>query len=156
MVNAMRVLCTAIRSYLVDLLPHAPPGTNSEVAIFASRLLGCATIYSVAILSIRHAGPVPAARVFPFALLVLAVAILIGNLVKELGILVGGIVLNWRGLEFRRSRSTLSGARMTEVYRADGTWDRYIRDSAETIHEWLDLKGECHREMCGQPNRKTS
>ena len=150
MVSAMiRVVCTAIRNYLLDFLPLPPSAPYSEVVIFVCRLLGCATILGVTTVSIQHAGAIPATRVFPFVLLVLTVAVMMGNLIKEVGILIGGIVLNWRSLGFRRTRSTLSGAQMTEIYRPDGTWDRYIREPLDTIHEWLDRQGECHREILG-------
>jgi hypothetical protein len=148
MVNAMaRVFGTAIQSYLLDFLPLPPSEYFSEAIIFVCRLLGCATIFGVAAFSIQHTGTLPASRIFLFALLVLTVAVLIGNLIKEVGILIGGIALNWRGLEFRRTRLTLSGAQMTEVYRPDGTWDRYVRESLHTTHEWSDLQGECHRKI---------
>ena len=141
------LLCTAIRNYLLDLLPLPRSAPHSELVVFVCRLLACATIVCVAALSIQHAEGIPVSRLFPFALLVLTVAVLVGNLVKEVGVLIGGIVLNWRGLEFRRIRLTLNGARMTEIYRPDGTWDRYIREALHSIHEWLDLQGECHREI---------
>jgi hypothetical protein len=147
MVNAIRVLFTAIRSYLWDLLPLPPSPPDSEVLIFFCRFLGSATILGVTALSIQHAGRIPASRITPFVLLVLTVAVLIGNLVKEVGILIGGIALNWRGLEFRRSRLTLSGAQMTEIYRPNGTWDRSTLETLHTIHEWSDLRGECHQEI---------
>jgi hypothetical protein len=150
MVNAMRVLFMAIRSYLWDLLPIPRSPSDSEVLIFFCRFLGSATIIGVTAVSIQHAGPILVSRIAPFALLVLTVAILIGNLVKEVGILIGGIVLNWRGLEFRRIRSTLSGAQMTEIYRPNGTWDRSTLETLHTIHEWSDLQGECHQEIVGR------
>jgi hypothetical protein len=148
MVSAMTtILCTPIRSYLLDLLPLPPSAPYSEVVIFVCRLLGCAAIVGVTAVSIQHAGAVSASRIFPLGLLMLTVAVLVGNLIKEVGILIGGLAINWRGLEFRRTRFTLSGAQMSEVYRRDGTWDRYIRESVEITHEWLDLKGECHQEI---------
>ena len=150
MVNAMRVLFTAIRSYLWDLLPLPPSPPDSEVLIFFCRFLGSATILGVTAVSIQHTGPIPASRIAPFALLVLTIAVLIGSLIKEVGILIGGIVLNWRGLEFRRSRLTLSGGQMTEIYRPNGTWDRSTLETLHTIHEWSDLQGECHREIMGR------
>ena len=77
----------------------------------------------------------------------MTVALPVGNLIKEVAILIGGVAVNGLGLEFRRTRVTLSSAPMTEVYRPDGTWDRYILETAETIHEWSDLEGGCHREV---------
>jgi hypothetical protein len=143
----IRPLCTAIRSYLLDLLPLPPPASYSEAVIFVCRVLGCATILGVTAVSIQHAESIPPSRILPFALLVLSVAVLVGNLIKELGILIGGIVLNWRGLEFRRTRLTLSGGQMREIYRPNGTWDGSIRETLYTIHEWSDLQGECHQEI---------
>ena len=151
MVIAMiRVVSTALRSYLLDFLPLPPSAPDSEVLIFVCRLLGCATILGVSAASIQHSGAIPPSRILPFALLMLSVAVLIGNLIKELGILIGGVILNWRGLEFHRTRLTLSGGQMREIYRPDRTWDRYILEAGESIHEWSDLEGECHREVsCG-------
>lgn len=148
MVSAIAdVLSAAIRSYLLDFLPLPPSASFSTAIIFVCRILGCATIFGVAAVSIQHAGAIPTSRLILFAPPVLTIAVLIGNLVKEVGILVGGVVLNWQGLEFCRARLTLSGAQMTEVYRPDGTWDRYIRESLHTTHEWSDQRGECHREL---------
>ena len=152
MVIAMiRVVYTAIRSYLLDLLPLPPSGHYSEFVIFFCRFLGCATILGVTVASLQHTGAASASQALLFKLLVLAVGVLLGNLIKEVGILIGGIAINWRGLEFRRARFTLRGAQMSELYRPDGTWDRCIRETGEAIHEWLDPKGECHREIlaCG-------
>jgi hypothetical protein len=107
MVNSMtKVLYTAIRSYLLDPLPLPRPASYSEGVIFVCRCLGCATIVVITALSIQHAGPIPASQVFPFGLLVLAVAVLVGNLIKEAAVLIGGIAINWRGLEFCRTRLT--------------------------------------------------
>src|SRR6202044_4249092 len=40
----IRVVSTALRSYLLDFLPLPPSAPDSEVLIFVCRLLGCATI----------------------------------------------------------------------------------------------------------------
>lgn len=142
-----KVLCTALRNYVFDLLPRAPSAPCSERVIFVCRLLGCVTIFGVAAVSICHAGTIPVSQLIAFALFVLAVAVLVGNLVKEVAMLIAGVVLNWRGCEFHRTRLTLGGAKMTEIYRPDGTWDRYFRETLHSVHEWSDLQGECHREI---------
>jgi hypothetical protein len=136
-----------IQRYLLDLLPLPRPATYSQVVIFVCRLLGCAAIVGVATVGIQHAGAIAASEIFPFGLLVLTVAVLAGNLIKEVAILIAGILINWRGLDFRRSRLTLSGARMREVYRPDGTWERHTIETGKVIHEWSDLNGECHQQI---------
>jgi hypothetical protein len=140
-------LGSAIRSYLLDLMPLSPWAPYSETVIFVCRLLGCCTIVAVVVVGIQHAGAISPSQVLPFGLLVMTVALPIGNLIKEVAILIGGSAVNWLGREFRRTRVTLSGAPMTEVYRPDGTWDRYIHEASATIHEWSDLSGECYREV---------
>jgi hypothetical protein len=148
MVKAMTgILSSAIRSYLLDLLPRPRSVDYSEGVIFVCRLLGCAAIVAITDVSIQHAGAISASQVFPFGLLVTTVALPVGNLIKEVAILIGGIAINWSGLEFRRTRLTLNGAQISELYRPDGTWDRYILETAETIHEWSDLDGGFHREV---------
>jgi hypothetical protein len=116
-----RTLGLAIRSYLLDLLPLPWPATHSEVAILVCRLLGCAAIAWIAAASIHHAGTITPSQVLPFGLLVLTAALAVGNLIKELAILIGGIAINWLGIPFVRTRLTLKGARMNELYRPDGS-----------------------------------
>jgi hypothetical protein len=148
MVNAMtKVLSSTIRGYLLDLLPLPRSAAHSDVVIFVCRLLGCAAIVAMSYVSIQHTGAISASQAFPFGLLLTTVALLVGNLIKEVAILIGGIAINWLGLEFRRTRLSISGAQLSEVYRPDGTWDRYILETAETIHEWSDPNGGCHREV---------
>jgi hypothetical protein len=149
-----RILGSAARSYFWDLLPLSWPATRSGVAIFVGRLIGCASIVGIVAVSIRHAGAISASRVLPFGLLVMTVALPVGNLIKEVAVLIGGVALNWLGFVFLRTRWTLGGAPMSEVYRPDGTWDRYILETTGTIHEWSDLDGMCHQEVlaCGAPS----
>jgi hypothetical protein len=148
MVNAMIKLAgSAIWSYISDLLPFPRWATSSETVMFVGRLLGCCTIGVIAVLGIRHAGAISATQVLLLGLLVVTVALPVGNLIKEVATLIGGVAINWLGLEFRRTRLTLTGAVMSEVYRRDGTWDRYVLATAETVHEWSDLSGECYREV---------
>jgi hypothetical protein len=99
-----RTLCLAIRSFLLDLLPIPWPATHSEVLVFFCRLLGCAAIVGIATVSIQHAGVIAALQALPFALLVMTVALAVGNLMKELAILIGGIAINWLGVPFLRMR----------------------------------------------------
>jgi hypothetical protein len=148
MVNAMtKMLLSAMRSYLVDLMPVPRWAGCSEIVAFACRVLGCGSILAIAVAGTRHAGVIPASQILPFGLLVMTVALPVGNLIKEVAILIGGTAINWLGFEFHRARSTLDGAQINEVYRPDGTWDRYIVETAGTIHEWADLEGGCHREI---------
>jgi hypothetical protein len=155
MVKTMtKVLHSLIRGYLLDLLPLPFPRrkTDSDVVIFVSRFLGCVTVVAVAA-SIRHARPISASELILFGLLVMTIALLVGNLIKEVAILIGSIAINQLGLEFRRTRLTLSGAQMNELYRPDGTWHRYILATTEIIHEWSDLEGECHQEVSQSVHR---
>jgi hypothetical protein len=148
MVNALiKLVRSAIWRYILDLLPHPRWATYSETVMFIGRLGGCCTIVIIAVLGIQHAGAISAIRVLPLGLLVMKVAFPVGNLIKEVATLIGGVAINWLGLEFRRTRLTLPGAAMSEVYRPDGTWDRYILETAETVHEWSDLSGACYREV---------
>jgi hypothetical protein len=156
MVNAMtKVLSSVVRGYLLDLLPlpHLQSRTDSGALLFVCRWLGCSTVIAITDLSVRHAGPISPSEVLPFGLFVMTVALLVGNLIKEVAILMGSTMMNRLGLEFRRTRVTLSGAQMNEVYRPDGTWDRCILESAEIIHEWSDPNGKCQREVldCSVP-----
>lgn len=150
MVMAMKeTIHSLIRGYVLDLLPLPLPRSTaySEVVISACRLLGCATVLATTDISIRHAGTIPTSQIIPFGLFVVAVALLVGNLIKEVAILIGSMAMNRLGLDFRRTRLTLNGAQIREVYRPDGTWDQYILETPEIIHEWSDLDGECHREV---------
>src|ERR1700722_15836666 len=142
-----RILGSTILSYFSDLLPLRWPATQSEVVIFVCRLLGCTAIIGIAAASILHAGAIPVSQEFPFGLLVLTVAMAVGYLIKEVAILIGGIAINWLGRPFLRARLTISGARMNELYRPDGTWDRYTYEASVTIHVWSELNGGCHREV---------
>jgi hypothetical protein len=148
-----RMLSSAVRSYFWDLLPLSWPATHSGVVIFVCRLIGCASIVGIVAVSILHGGSISASKVLPFGLLVMTVALPVGNLIKEVTVLIGGVALNWLGFVFLRTRWTLGGAPMSEVYRPDGTWDRYIPETTGTIHEWSDLDGVCRREVraCGAP-----
>ena len=96
-----KVLGSAIRSYLFDLLPIPwPEAHHSEVVIFVCRLLGCAAIIGIADASIQHAGAISASEVLPLGLLVMTVALPVGNLIKEVAILIGGITINGLDLRF--------------------------------------------------------
>jgi len=132
---------------VLDLLPLPRSTACSEVVIFACRLLGCTAVAAIADVSLQHAGEISASQVFPFGLLVMTVALLVGNLIKEVSIVVGATAMTRLGLKFRRTRLTLNGAQSYEAYQADGTWDRYMLEKNEIIHEWSDCNGECHREV---------
>lgn len=141
------VLGSAIRGYLSDLLPLRWPATHSDVVIFVCRLLGCTAIIGIVATSILHAGAISVSQLLPFGLLVLTVALSVGHLIKEVAILIGGIATNWLGHPFLRTRLTIKGARMNELYRPDGTWDRYTYEASVTIHEWSEPNGGCHRDV---------
>ena len=69
-----------------------------------------------------------------------------GNLVKEVAVLMCSIAVNWLGLDFRSARVTLDGTSIDEVLRPDGTWDRYTQDERGVVHEWRETDGHCRRE----------
>lgn len=148
MVSAMaRLIGSAMRGYMLDFLPIPRSTGHSEVALLVCRLLGCAAVVAVAAISVQHAGTISASQSIPFALLVMTIALPVGNLIKEVGILLGGIALNRLGLEFCRTRLAVDGTSLVERYRSNGTWDRYIGAAGGTIHEWSDPDGGCHREI---------
>lgn len=146
-----RKLSLLYLSYLRDLLPIPAAGTYSEILVAVCKLLGCAAIVEIIAVSIRNAEGIGTGERIPFAMLVSVVALSVGNLLKEVAVLVCANLVNWAGWDFHSTRTTLDGHSVDEVVRPDGTWDRYIRDPDATIHEWRATDGICHRETLDRP-----
>ena len=139
-------LSVLYRCLLLEWLPIPRAATYSEILAALCRLLGCAAIVAIVILSVRNAQDITAQQRVTFALLVSVVAITVGNLVKEVAVLMCSSAVNWLGLDFRSTRLTLDGTAIDEVVRPDGTWDRYLHDERGVVHEWREADGHCRRE----------
>jgi hypothetical protein len=134
------------RCFLREWLPVPRAATYSEILAALCRLLGCAAIVGIVVVSVRNAQDITAQQRVAFALLVSVVAITVGNLVKEVAVLMCSIAVNGLGLDFRSTRLTLDGTAIDEVVRPDGTWDRYLHDERGVVHEWREADGHCRRE----------
>lgn len=142
-----RKLSLLYRSFLRELSPIPRAATYSEVLAALCRLLGCAAIVMIALVSIRNARDISAPEGVPFALLVSVVAITVGSLLRDVAFLICAVAVNRFGHDFRASRVALDGNCIEEVFRPDGTWDRYTRGSEQIVHEWRDWDGVCRREV---------
>ncbi len=77
------------------------------------------------------------------------VAILIGNVVKEVAIWLSARIVNALGADLYRQGVMLNGHAFAEVFRSDGTWRRHEFGDRETICEWTDRFGACSRRVTG-------
>jgi hypothetical protein len=143
-------LISALRFYWPHPLPIPFAASYSEILVALCRLLGCATIVGIIRVSVENSKGIGVPQTMVLAILVFVVAMTVGNLVKEVAIAICGIAVNSIGCNFYRKRLTLSGDRVNEVFKPDGTWDRYIINGSETIHEWTDEEGQCHREIASR------
>jgi len=141
-----RKLSILYRCFLLEFLPIPRAATYSEILAALCRLLGCAAIIVIIMLSVRNALTITAPQRLPFALLVSVVAVTVGNLLKEVAVLMCSNAVNWLGLDFRSTRVTLDGTSVDEVVRPNGTWDRYVRDDRVVVHEWREADGVCRQE----------
>ena len=146
-------LSVLYRCFLLEWAPIPRAATYSEILGALCRLLGCAAVVAIVDLSVRHAQDITAPQRVAFALLVSVVASTVGNLVKEVAVLMCSIAVNWLGHDFRSARVTLDGTSIDEVMRPDGTWDRYTQDERGVVHEWRETDGHCRRETvrCASP-----
>jgi hypothetical protein len=136
-------------NFLRELSPVPRSSSFSDVLTALCRLFGVGAIVAIILLSAHNAERITATEKIPFALLVSVVAITVGNLLKEVAILICATAVNGIGLDFHSTHVTLDGATVDELHRPDGTWERYIRGSGTTIHEWRAADGICRRETLG-------
>jgi hypothetical protein len=78
------------------------------------------------------------------------VALLIGNVVKEFAFYLCARVVNSFGRNFYRKGVMLDGKTFNEVFRSDGTWRRCEFGMRETVCEWTDAFGACHKSVSAQ------
>jgi hypothetical protein len=76
----------------------------------------------------------------------LLLAVMIGNVVKELLFSFCEQLVNWCRKDFTRHGVLLNGTAYREIRRPDGTWIRCESAAEEgTVYEWTDTYGGCHR-----------
>lgn len=111
------------------------------------RLSGCATIGCV--MRMGLSGPSPPQLPGSIVLLagVFILAVLVGNIAKEIAVACCGHLSNWLGRSFRRTGLTLGGTVFRELRRADGTWRRYEMRPTSIVCEWTNRRGECHKRV---------
>lgn len=118
------------------------------------RLAGCSVLLAL----IRLAPDAAVARDLPMAAvrgaLLVLLAILLGNLAKELAFVICADIANWCGQSFLRTGFTLDGRQVCEIRFPNGTWVRYESGRGTSVCEWTEVSGACKRITLGPGGRR--
>lgn len=136
----------AVRWLAAEFLPGGRNTVSSRVTDLC-RLLGLATIALIMKFETQALAAEHLASQWPVWLLDAALALLMGNLVKEVTTWLGARIVNTLGADFYRKGFMFNGAPFTEIFHPDGTWRRCEFGAHETICEWTDRFGTCHRSV---------
>jgi len=141
------VVFNAPRWFVAEFVPLARGNTVSARITDLCRLLGLGSIVGIMAFETRGLALLDVQRFWPVWLLDGVLAILIGNIVREVAIWLGVRIVNAFGAGFYRRGMMLDGTPFTEVFHPDGTWRRCEYPDGETICEWTDRFGACHRSV---------
>jgi hypothetical protein len=134
---------TTMLWFVSEFLPLTE-SSNFPTLAAGSRFLGSATIIGAMSASLRGRTPPSFAWSVLLAILVVALAVTLGNIVKEICFAFCAHLVNWLGHDFRRAGITPRGIPFRELRRSNGTWRRLERRGRETVCEWTDSEGKCH------------
>ena len=136
---------TLVRWFAVEFFSIAFAFKPSSIVTNLGRLAGVAAMLVVVRVSISPGLASGALTVMTQYVCIGALAILFGNVARELAIELGARVLGWSGREYRRTGVRLDGKIYTETLYPDGTWYRSERGPLGTVCEWTDRSGACNR-----------
>ena len=152
--SAVAVVNGSLRWFFHEFFVLSPSFDLTGVLTLLCRVLGGATIAGVLyiewhgafferdhIVSLSYAG------------LYLLLAVMIGNVVKELCFGFCEQLVNWWGRAFMRHGVLLDGTAYREIRRPDGTWMRCESAAERTVWEWTDRHGACHRIVSTTPRK---
>jgi hypothetical protein len=135
----------ALRWFAYEFFSIAIGRSASAILTSVCRVLGVGVMLAVARIALSNGLTTGALAAVEQCVFVGAVAVLLGNLVKESAIDLGARVLGWSGRDFSRSGATLQGKVYRETLYADGTWIRCESGPDGTVCEWTDRSGVCNR-----------
>jgi type IV secretory pathway VirB2 component (pilin) len=151
-VHALRTVAgaayNAVRWCVSEFLPVSVRNTVSSRLTDLCRLLGFGTL--ILILAFETGGFASSGGSPPAWgqwLLDAIVAVLIGNLVKELALVLCVRIVNAMGRNFYRKGIRLNGTPFRETFHPDGSWRRCEYRAEETVCEWTDAFGACNRSI---------
>lgn len=153
LVRGLRSLATRsywpLRWFALEFLWIAIRLDASSILTSLCRLFGVIVALGVARFSLSAGlAPTPLLLVLQCGTIAL-VAILIGNLARELAIDVCAGGMRLYGQSFSRVGATLDGGTYRETLHVDGTWIRCVSRHSGCVCEWTDRWGGCYRIVTG-------
>ena len=141
-----------LRWFALEFLGIAVRLNVSAILSSVCRLFGVAVILAVVRLCLsRGWAPSPLVAVLQCGLIAL-MAVLMGNLAKELAIDLCAGAMRLYGRPFSRTGATLDGGSYRETLHVDGTWIRCVKRPTGCVCEWTDRWGACYQIVTGPRN----
>jgi hypothetical protein len=125
----------------------------SSIVTSLGRVAGVIVMYGIARASLMQGLAPGALAAVTQCAFVGTLAIVVGNIAKELAIDLGARVLGWCRREYRRDGVKPDGKTYSQTLYPDGTWFRSESGPAGTVCEWTDPSGACNRIVTGARKR---
>ena len=124
----------------------------SSILTSLCRLFGVAIILAIVRFTLSGGlAPASVAALLQCGLAAL-LAVLIGNIAKEMAIELCAGAMRLCGRDFSRIGATLDGGTYRETLHVDGTWIRCVSRPAGSVCEWTDRWGACYQIVTGPRN----